>query len=87
MKFKNGFPAVTSIFKRHALAAAGLRYASVEVTGELKLIVAVSVDAGARIDVEGERCGAGATNVGDVVRARIMRSNITLGSLCCRILS
>ena len=54
MKFKNGFPAVTRIFKRYALAAAGLRYASVEVTGELRLIVAVSVDAGARIDEEGK---------------------------------
>ena len=54
MKFKNGFPAVTRIFKRYALAAAGLRYASVEVTGELRLIVAVSVDAGARIDGEGK---------------------------------
>ena len=58
-----------------------------EVTGELKLIVAVSVDAGARIDGVGESCATGATNVGDVVGADIMRSNITLGSLCCRILS
>ena len=71
MKFKNGFPAVTRIFKRYALAAAGLRYASVVVTGELRLIVAVSVDVGARIDGEGERSGTGATNVGDVVHAVI----------------
>ena len=58
-----------------------------EVTGELRLIVAVSVDAGARTDEEGERSATGATNVGDVVSAEIMRSNITLGSLYCRILS
>ena len=45
-----------------------------EVTGELRLIVAVSVDAGARIDEEGERFAKGATNVGDVVGAAIMRS-------------
>ena len=58
-----------------------------EVTGELRLIVAVSVDGGARVDWEGERFATGATNVGDVVGADIMRSNVTLGSLCCRILS
>ena len=50
-----------------------------EVTGELRLIVVVSVDAGARIDGEGERFATGATNVGDIVGADIMRSNITLG--------
>ena len=58
-----------------------------EVTGEVRLIVAVSIDAGARIDGEGERIATGVTNVGDVVGADIIRSNITLGSLCCRILS
>ena len=61
--------------------------ASVEITGELRLIVAASVDAGARIDGERKRSATGATNIGDVVRADIMRSNITLGSLCCHILS
>ena len=61
--------------------------ASVEVTGELRLIVAVSVDAGARIDGDGERSATGATNVGDFAGADIMRSNIALGSLCCRIFS
>ena len=50
------------------------------------LIVAVSVNAGTKIDGEGERFATGATNVGDVVSADIMRSNITLGSLCCHIL-
>ena len=50
-----------------------------EVTGELRLIVAVSVYVGARIDGEGERFATGATNVGDIVGADIMRSNITLG--------
>ena len=58
-----------------------------EVTSELRLIVVVSVDAGVKIDGEGERFATGATNVGDVVGADIMRSNITLGSLCCHILS
>ena len=58
-----------------------------EVTGKLRLIVAVSVDAGARIDGEGESSATGATNIGDVVGVDIMGSNITLGSLCCRILS
>ena len=87
MKFKNGFPAVTRIFKRYALAAADLRYASVEVTGELRLIVAVSVDAGTRIDGDGERSATGVTNVGDFAGADIMRSNIALGSLCRRIFS
>ena len=48
-----------------------------EVTGELRLIVTVSVDG------EGERFTTGAANVGDVVVGDIMRSNITLGSLCC----
>ena len=57
-----------------------------EVTGELMLIVAVSVNADTKIDGEGERFATGATNVGDVVSADIMRSNITLGSLCCHIL-
>ena len=57
-----------------------------EVTSELRLIVVVSVDAGVKIDGEGERFATGATNVGDV-GADIIRSNITLGSLCCRILS
>ena len=61
--------------------------AKVEVIGGLRLIVAVSVDAEARIDGEGERFATGATNVGDVVGADIMRSNITLGSLCCHIIS
>ena len=45
-----------------------------EVTGELRLIVAASVVAGARIDGERKRSAAGATNVADVVRADIMRS-------------
>ena len=58
-----------------------------EVIGGLRLIVAVSVDAEARIDGEGERFATDATNVGDVVGADIMRSNVTLGSLCCRIIS
>ena len=47
-----------------------------EVTGELRLIVAVSVDAGARIDGEGERSDTGATNVGDVVHAVILCDQI-----------
>ena len=58
-----------------------------EVIGGLRLIVAVSVDAEARIDGEGEIFATDATNVGDVVGADIMRSNVTLGSLCCRIIS
>ena len=58
-----------------------------EVTGEVRLIVVVSTDADTRIDGEGERFATGATNVGDVVGADIMRSNITLGSLCCHIIS
>ena len=58
-----------------------------KVTGELRLIVAASADAGARIDGERKRSATGATNVACVVRADIMRSNITLGSLCCHILS
>ena len=45
-----------------------------EVTGELRLIVAASVVAGARIDGERKRSATGATNVADVVRADIMRS-------------
>ena len=56
-----------------------------EVSGELRLIVAVSVNAGTKIDREGERSATGATNVGDVASADIMRSNITLGPLCCLI--
>ena len=58
-----------------------------EVIVGIRLIVAVSVDAEARIDGEGERFATDATNVGDVVGADIMRSNVTLGSLCCRIIS
>ena len=52
-----------------------------EVTGELRLIVAVTVDAGTKINKEGERFVTGATNAGDVVGADIMQSKITLGSL------
>ena len=44
-----------------------------EVIGGLRLIVAVSVDAEARIDGEGERFATGATIVGDVVGADIMQ--------------
>ena len=58
-----------------------------EVTSELRLIVAVSVDAGTRIDGKAESLATGATNVGGVVNADIMRSNTELGSLSCRILS
>ena len=57
-----------------------------EVTAELMLIVAVSVNARTKIDGQVERFATGATNVGDVVSADIMRSNITLGSLCYHIL-
>ena len=58
-----------------------------EVIVGIRLIVAVSVDAEARIDGEGERFATGATIVGDVVGADIMQSNITIGSLCCHIIS
>ena len=61
--------------------------ASVEVTGELRPIVALSVDAGAWIDGKAERFATGATNIRGVVSADIMRSNTALGSLCCRILN
>ena len=43
-----------------------------KVTGELRLIVAVSVDACVRIDGQRERFATGATNFGDVVGADIM---------------
>ena len=52
-----------------------------EVAGELRLIVAVSVDASARIAGEEKVFATGAANVGDVIGADIMLSNITLGSL------
>ena len=58
-----------------------------EVTGELRLIVAVSVEAGTRIDGKAERFATGATNIKGVVSADIMRSNTALGSLFCRILN
>ena len=45
----------------------------------LKLILAVSVDAGTEIDGEGGGFATGATKVSDVVGAEIMQSKITLG--------
>ena len=58
-----------------------------EVTGELRLTLIVSVDAGNQTDGEGERFATGATKIGDVIGADMMRSKIPLGSLCCHILS
>ena len=58
-----------------------------EVTGKLRLIVAVSINAGTKKDGEGERFASGAINVGNVVVTEIMRSTVMLGSLCYHILS
>ena len=58
------------------------------VTGECRITVTASVDPDTKIDGEGGgRFAAGATKAGDAIHADIMRSKITLGSLCCRILS
>ena len=58
-----------------------------EVTGKLRLIVVVSIDAGTKKDEEGERFASGAINVGNVAGAEIMRSTVMFGSLCYHILS
>ena len=88
MKFEDGFPALTRIFKRYILAAVGLRWCNgVAITGECRITVNVSVDPNTKIDGERGRFAAGATKAGDAIDADIMRSKITLASLCCRILS
>ena len=71
----------------HWLLLAWDHASRVEVTGELRLTVAVSVDAGTYEDGEGKRFATSVAKVGDIVGADIMQSNIILGSLCCCILS